>query len=276
MKKYPIKKLPKEVLLEKRKEVIRLHKASTPVMQIVKTTGLSWPAVNVAINLYKEGGEEAVSLAKRGRKQGTGRLLSQDQEDDIRNILYRKRPWQVGLKHLTRNTRIHLWDRNLVKRFIYQKVGINLSERGLAKYLHRWGFPLMKKNQRPTKRCKREIQKWLAVNYASLKKRIEAEYADIYWVSRRRVVIQDGSALKWPKPVSMISAIDNQGLEYWIMIRGYFKQEKQISFLKSLLNHAHKRIFVVRDNNDHYKGSDISRWLRENKESVEIFPSPPD
>ena len=46
-------------------------------MQIVKKSGLSWYAVNKAIKLYTEGDEPALKPSARGRKQGTGRILSE-------------------------------------------------------------------------------------------------------------------------------------------------------------------------------------------------------
>jgi len=52
-------------LHERRKQVIRLHKRKYGVMQIVELTGLSWPAVRVAIDLYEEGGMAALKPKER-------------------------------------------------------------------------------------------------------------------------------------------------------------------------------------------------------------------
>jgi Winged helix-turn helix len=40
--------------------VIRLHNKKHGVMQIVELTGLSWPAVRIAIDLYETGGMAAL------------------------------------------------------------------------------------------------------------------------------------------------------------------------------------------------------------------------
>ena len=47
-------------LHERRKQVVRLHKKQYGVMQIVELTGLSWPAVRTAIDLYEAGGLAAI------------------------------------------------------------------------------------------------------------------------------------------------------------------------------------------------------------------------
>ena len=84
MKKFDARKLSRKELHKIRQQVIRLFEEDTPVMKIVEKTGLSWPAVNVAIKRYKEGGENALSLSKRGRKEGTGRSLTEEQEEWVR------------------------------------------------------------------------------------------------------------------------------------------------------------------------------------------------
>ena len=67
-------------LHERRKQVIRLHKKQYGVMQIVELTGLSWPAVRAALDLYEAGGMTALKPKPRGKKSGEGRSLTPDQE----------------------------------------------------------------------------------------------------------------------------------------------------------------------------------------------------
>lgn len=45
-----------EQLHERRKQVVRLHLRGTGVMEIVALTGLSYPTVRKAIDLFIEGG----------------------------------------------------------------------------------------------------------------------------------------------------------------------------------------------------------------------------
>ena len=67
------RKQSRDVLHERRREVVELHLANVPVMQIVERSGLSWYAVNAAITQYRIGGESALRPAARGRKAKTGR-----------------------------------------------------------------------------------------------------------------------------------------------------------------------------------------------------------
>ena len=56
-----------EQLHERRKQVVRLHKRDIKIMQIVEMTGLSYPAVRAAIDLFEAGGWSAIRPALHGR-----------------------------------------------------------------------------------------------------------------------------------------------------------------------------------------------------------------
>ena len=114
MGKIDARKLTRKQLQRKRQEVIRLFQEKMPVMKIVEEIGLSWPAVNAAITRHQE--NMSLEPSPRGRKQGKGRILSEEQEIRLRNVVYRKRPWQVGLRTSTR--KLFLWNRDAVRKLI--------------------------------------------------------------------------------------------------------------------------------------------------------------
>ncbi len=80
-----------------RKQAVRLHLKGLPVMQIVAMTGLSWPGVRSALDRYEAGGMAALKPAIRGKKPGTGRSLTGEQEQVIRRTICDKRPEQDGI-----------------------------------------------------------------------------------------------------------------------------------------------------------------------------------
>ena len=51
MEKEDARKQSREVLNERRKQVIRIHRKGVAVMGIMAQTGLSWMAVNTALGL---------------------------------------------------------------------------------------------------------------------------------------------------------------------------------------------------------------------------------
>ena len=65
MEKEDARKQSREVLHERRKQVIRLHRKGVGVMQIVEQTGLSWSGVNTALRLFEQGGANDTMRAAR-------------------------------------------------------------------------------------------------------------------------------------------------------------------------------------------------------------------
>ncbi|RKX24365.1 MAG: hypothetical protein DRP47_11505, partial [Candidatus Zixiibacteriota bacterium] len=269
------KKMKSGQILDKRKKIIELYKKKMPVMKIVEKSGLSWPAVNTAIKLYVAGGMDALP-PKMGKTQGSGRILSPEQEDEIKNILYTMKPQEIGIIYFegtytrapkedelineisenlmnnlptkelwaTMRKKLHgdypqaLWCRDSVKELITLKSGKELSPRGVSKYLLRWGFPKTKQNQRPIARCSQEIQWWLN------DKPLSDESSKIYWLYRER--------LKTETKRSIISATDNHRKVLWTVIQGNFSQKKQIEFLHALARQSRQRITVIRNDYKHY------------------------
>ena len=86
-----------EQLHKRRKQVVRVHKKGFKVMRIVELTGLSYPPVRAAIDLFEAGGWAAIKPALRGRSLGDGRVLSQVQEDAIQLLIIDKRPKQLKM-----------------------------------------------------------------------------------------------------------------------------------------------------------------------------------
>ena len=117
-------------LHERRKQVARLRSQGHGVMAIADMTGLSYPTVRRAINLYEAGGQEALKPATRGRSSGDGRALSPKQERAIQRMICDKRPEQLKMEFA-------LWNRAAVMQLIEREFGIKLSVRGVGNYLKR-------------------------------------------------------------------------------------------------------------------------------------------
>lgn len=122
-----------ERLHERRKQVVRLHCNGMGVMRIVELTGLSYPTVRGVIDRYELGGVEAIKPAPRGRRRGVGRILSEAQEESLKQTISDARPEQFKMEFA-------LWSRDAVMQLIERKYGIKLSVRSVGNYLKRWGL----------------------------------------------------------------------------------------------------------------------------------------
>jgi transposase len=168
-------------LYELRKQAVQLHEQRVPVMQIVERTGLSWPTVNSAIKRYQEEGEFALMPLARGRKNGTGRMLTAEQESEIRGYIRKKRPKFYGLKK-------SLWDRGSVQQLIAEKYGAELSERLIGNYLRRWDLTPKQYKRHGYDNCSPDIRRWLDSNYAEILRQARDDGAEIYWLIAPKMV----------------------------------------------------------------------------------------
>ena len=185
-------------------------------MQIVELTGLSWPAVRAAIDLYEAGGMAALKPKPRGKKSGEGRILTPDQEAHIQKLIAEKRPEQLKMEFA-------LWTRAAVGQLIEAEFKIKLSVRGVGKYLKRWGFTPQKPIRRAYEQSPEAIKKWLDEEYPAIAAKPRRKVANIHWGDETALVnthVHRSYAPKGETPVtlapgsrqklSMISTVTNK------------------------------------------------------------------
>lgn len=271
-----------EQLHERRKQVVRLHRRGTGVMEIVTLTGLSYPAVRKAIDLYVAGGWSAIKPAARGRQAGDGRRLNVEQEAFVRRTICDKRPEQLKMEFA-------LWTRGAVMQFIEREFGIRLSIRATGEYLRRWGFTPQKPIKRAYEQRPEAVRQWLDHEYPAIERRAKAEGAEIHWGDETALVNTDvrgrSYAPRGKTPVtmavggtreklSMISTVTNQGRANWMIIDGAFNHERLIEFLDALRRDGKRRrrkVFLILDNLGVHHCKPVKAWLATHKRDIEAF-----
>jgi transposase len=251
-------------------------------MKIVKLSGLSWPAVRAALDLYASGGWKALQPDTPGRKQGTGRLLTDEQEAQIKKMICDKRPEQLKMDFA-------LWNRPAVMQLIEQEYGIKLCVRSVGDYLKRWGFTPQKPIKRAYEQQPKAVQAWLDDEYPVIAAQARKEGAEIHWGDETALVNTDvrgrGYAPKGQTPVaytvggrreklSMISTVTNQGKTRWMIIEDAFNSDKLIEFLEALIKDADRKVFLILDNLRVHHSKPVKAWLEKHKKKIEVFYLP--
>ena len=268
-----------EQLHERRKQVVRLYKKGIKVMQIVALTGLSYPTVRSAIDLFEAGGWGAIRPSPRGRVRGEGRVLSAVQEDTIQRLIIDTRPEQLKMD-------FHLWSRAAVGQLIHQEFGIALQVRSIGKYLTRWGFTPQKPIKRAYEQSPVAVQAWLEGEYPAIEQRARAEGAEIHWGDETALVNTDvrgrsfAPAGKTPvamaiggtrQKLSMIATVTNQGKTRWMIIDEAFDADKLIEFLQALIKDAGKKVFLILDNLRVHHSKLVKAWVAQRQDQIELF-----
>lgn len=268
------RKLSREALQAKREQVVQLYLEKMPILQIAKATGLSWPAVRKAIDLHLAG--EALQPAARGRKQGTDRILTLEQEAKLQTALYTYMPWQVRPSIRRDRSKLYLWDRDAVHQLIQQTYQIDLSTRCIGKYLERWGFPKIAHLQRPYDRCSLYVREQLDPEYPRLMERSKQKGIELFWLSSRQLSFGKGELtkeqLRFSRKFCIATATDNRGKTYWRCFNRPFGDAQQIAFLETLLLQTRRYLILIREGHLHYREAPVREWLNNHKHEIEFFP----
>ena len=128
-----MRSLSREARHERRVQVIRLRKAGRTYDEIAAQTGLSRTGVFDICKRHEAGGAAALKDAPGGRQVGDKRMLSAEQEANVRKLIADKTPDQLKMVYA-------LWTRQAVAELIRDRFGIDLPVRTMGLYLSRWGF----------------------------------------------------------------------------------------------------------------------------------------
>ena len=100
MEKVDTRKLKPEVQQQHRKQVVRLRKTGRTYKEIGEIVGIHPTNACKIFKAYEKGGSKAIEVTKRGRKVGSCRTLSEEQEKRLKKSHNRQdtRPTQVSLR----------------------------------------------------------------------------------------------------------------------------------------------------------------------------------
>jgi len=281
MKKHDARKDTLEVKHERRKQVVRLHLKGKGPMEIAELTGLTWPTVRVAIDLYDAGGWKALKYRQVGRRQGQGRMLSTDQEARVRRMINEKRPEQLKLDFA-------LWSRGAVGELVERECGVKLSVRAMGKYLKRWGYTPQKPIKRAYERNDAAIRQWKQQEYPAIAQQARTEKAEIHWLDEAAIVNTDVRGRSYAKrgktPVvyapgaraklSMISTVTNKGEACWEIIDGNFNVDRLLSFLQALIKGKRRKLYVIMDNLRAHHSKRVKQWVADHAHRIAVFYLP--
>ncbi len=285
-------------LLQRRQEVIRLHLSGVPVMQVVVQTGMSWSAVNSALQLYATGGLEALTPRPRGRKPGSDRKLDAEQQQVIRDLIRWRRPRYYRLES-------SLWTRDLTLQLIEKRLGVTMTERALGNYLVEWGIEVGSRHEQPADRCTPSVRRWLDVNYSKILEHSRKVTAPIYWMNKARKLdgalwapkresqgVGVGGAAEFeefdddgdvypaaqakPRAVAtyrLASAINNQGKLHWAVINSVFNAEQHARFHRNLAKDTRSgRLIIIKQDGGPPVGVPVEDWRPDADQAVWIVP----
>jgi transposase len=266
---------------EKRKQAVRLRKKGLGYREIGELVGVHDLTVGRWIRAYQSGGASALKSQSRGRRSGTGRGLSLEQESLIQKRIMDKTPDQLKLAYA-------LWARQAVLEIIKRETGIKLAIRTVGKYLSLWEFIPQKPLEKAYEQSPTQVKKWLEKNYPEIKAQAKLADAEIYWGDetgiRNNAQHERDYAPRGKTPIirlnakqestNMVSAINNQGKVRFQVYGGNMNADVLIDFMKRLTKDAERKVYLILDNLRVHHAKVVKAWLENNREKIEVFYLP--
>ena len=103
------RKLNQQTQYELRKQVVRLRKKGLSNKATAELVGISEPHASTIWQKYQTGGLQAIKPGVRGRRPGTSRTLSGEQEKAIQVLLIDKTPNQLKLPFALWTRALFVW-----------------------------------------------------------------------------------------------------------------------------------------------------------------------
>ena len=275
------RKLKLDTLEFVRKRAIELFNEGYNRGEVADILGVTRLSVGKWVKIYKQHGLKGLSLQKPGRKVGSGRRLTLEQEKKIQKMIRDKMPDQLKLPFA-------LWNRRAIQALIKEQFEITLPTRTINHYLHRWGFTPQRPIKRAYEQNPKKVQEWLNNAYPAIKERAKGEDAEIHWGDETAVSSDchygRSYAPKGETPVvrrnanrfsaSMISSITRQGKVRFMCYQGAMNSHLFLTFLKRLVKDSPKKIFLIIDNLPVHHSKPIKKWLTEHSDEIELFYLP--
>lgn len=278
MKKTDTRNLKPEVQQEIRRQAVRLHKTGRKTKEVAEIVGAHYVTVCKWIRIFKNEGSKGIQAKKRGRKVGTLRTLSLEQEKELKKAISDKCPDQMKLPFA-------LWTRIAVRQLVKQLWSIDMPIRTVGEYLKRWGFTPQKPLRRAYKQNPKAVKERLDDQYPGIAKRAKNEKAEIHWgdetglcndsyPGRSYAPRGNTSAIRLHprcKRANLISTVTNQGKVRFIVYKDKMNSDTMIKFMERLIKGLERKVFLILDNLKVHHSYIVRDWLEVHKDQIEVF-----
>ena len=177
-----MRKLAPAAQEERRRQVIGLRESGLTYEAVAAQTELSKTGVFNICQRFAAAGMAGTTSQPRGPEPGTGALPQTGQEAEVRALICRHTPDELGLSFA-------LWSQRnpqdlrgaAVRALVEQRCGVRVAVRTMGTYLVRWGFTAQKPLWRAYEQRPADVQHWLGQDYPAIVARARPEKGVIFW-----------------------------------------------------------------------------------------------
>jgi len=239
--------------------------------------GVSSNTMTQWVSLYRDQGEAGLAVQPQGRPEGSGRALSSEQEQEMRQLVVQSLPCDHDIASAT-------WTRQAVAELMAKRLGVDLTLQGVGQYLRRWGLTPQKPARQAREQNPKEVEAFVQEILPEFKEQAQEEGAQLHFVDEVGVKTNDqigtSYAPKGETPVQevpksrieqdVISSVTPDGdLLYWAF-PGTMKAETFIDFLEHLVSEASGKIIVFTDWHPAHEAQAVEDWLEGRESQIEL------
>ncbi len=278
MSKEDARSLPGAAQAALRKRAVQAVLDGMPQAEAARLFGIHPNAVNRWINRYRQGGWDALSERRRGRRPGEQAALSASQQQEVIALVRETTPDQLGLPGF-------LWTREAVAELIAQRYGIRLARTTVGLYLRAWRFSPQKPKRRALEQNPAAVRRWLSEEYPAIRAQARREGGVVWWLDEMGVRSDQAAGRSWAPVghtpvvkrtgkrfgVSLISAISGEGLLRFRLFEGSFAGPVLVDFLQRLVRDlAGRKVHLILDGHPVHRAKLVSGWVAQRPTRIQL------
>src|SRR3954467_13751179 len=275
MKHVDMRKLAPAAQEDRRRQEIGLRQSGSSYAAIAAQVGLSQTGVFDICQRFDAKGEKGLVSGKRGRKPDEQKLLTTVQEREIKRLICRHMPDELGLEFA-------LWSREAVRALIRRQYGVRLAVRTTGTYLTRWGFTAQKPLRRAYEQNPADVRHWLRHEYPAIVARARRARGVIFWGDETGLRADDVRGRSYAPPgktpvvrpnhrrlrLGLTAAARHRGEVGWMVLDGAIKAPVLIGFLQRLIRDAKRKVFLILDRLPVHRSALVRDWLARHKAQI--------
>lgn len=259
-----------------RRRVIRAVAGGMSQAAAARMFAVSRQSVNTWHRCWQVGGVRALRSRPRGRPSTI--QLAPHQAATVVRLITARCPDQLQLAFV-------LWTREAVRDLITMRCEVRLSVWTVGRYLQRWGFTPQKPLRRAYEQDPVAVRRWLRREYPAIRGLARRERATLFWGDetgmrsdhqagrsygrRGRTPVIPGTGKRFR--CNLLSAITNRGKLAFMVFEGSFVTAVFIGFLRRLIRHAGRTVFLIIDEHPVHVAAGVERWVRRHRHQVRLF-----
>lgn len=270
-------------MFEIRVRAVRAVQAGQKQCDVARDFGVCGECVSRWMARFNDGGEDALRLKKfRGRNAGKSRRLTEEQEDELCQIIHTTIPSQHGMP-------VSFWTQKVVAQFVAERFGVVLSERTAGRILKRHGMSPQRPKRRAYQQDPEELKNWCEKVFPEIMKRAEETGATIVWIDETTLKSGPNYGRTWskigetpivptegsPQTLNVIGALTLNGQFIGMSYETATDSDVVVSFLEYLNQILQGKIIVIMDNARYHKSKTVQLFAQKWAGIVEIIYQPP-